>query len=158
MKDINELIAYSRGIWFCLTHSTFLNAYGYRLTKKDVKLRRRVYKWIDNGLTSNLSSEKLAVYNRWMGQVRAGKIHYFHKDIPGSIYDMYAEICEADIWIPSNLISLDNDFHQIFIDCYLNNDYFKNDPPGVYIEGIFYRDNTPYIKELICNLHLLRVK
>lgn len=157
MKDIKKSIAYSRGIWFCLTHSTFLNAYGYHLVKKDERFRKRVYRWINEGLISHLSSEGLMIYDSWMRQSKEGKIQYFRDHIPDSVHDMYAELYEADIWIPHNLISLDNDFHQIFIDCYLNNSYFKNDPPGVYIDGILNRGSTPYIKELIGYLYLLRV-
>lgn len=156
MEDIKKSIAYSRGVWFCLMHPNFLNAYGYQLTEKDRELREIVFKWIDKGLTENLSPESLEIYDKWLPQMRE-KITYFRDNIPDSVIDMYAELYEADFCIPSNLIALDNTFHQIFAKCYLNSDYFKGDSNGIVIEDIVEADATPYEEELVGYLYQLRV-
>ncbi|MGN1037543.1 MAG: hypothetical protein ACI4PX_07195, partial [Ruminococcus sp.] len=90
-------------------------------------------------------------------QLREKKIIYFRDNIPDSVIDMYAELYDADLCIPPNLISLDNTFHQIFADCYLNSDYFKGDPDGIVIEDIVEADATPYEEKLVGYLYLLRI-
>lgn len=156
MKDIQYAITNSRGIWFCLIHPDSFKKFYQEITPEQEAVYAKVRTWIDKGLNLCLSPENLSVYKQWLCDMAEERIKYFQDNIPDCIEDIYAELYDADVWLSPEFLDLDIRFHQMFIDCYLNNDYFKNDPPGVNIEKILDTDGIPYASRLIAYLYLLR--